>query len=172
MKYILGTIFLIFGLGSSIWLIISFASANYNYENQYSSFWSLADKTSTIDKKSDYINQFVSVLDAGNMHGCNNALIYKTSDNSFDKNLDALKSLQDRLNNIKKMDENSLAYQNAIQQITAQEQGEAKDMLAVFSRCWYKQNHYFLWNFWILLGEIIGIVIFYIAAFVSYFWEN
>ena len=47
----------------------------------------------------------------------------------------------------------SFEYQTAIQQITAQEQGEAQAMLEVFSGIWWKNNYIFLWD-WIAAVEV------------------
>lgn len=140
----------------SVIMIIIAVKSNYEYNKDYYSYWSLADKSSTISQKSEYINQFVIALDNSNLHQCNDALIFKTNDNSFYYNFKALKSLQVRLQNISNMDENSFAYQTAIQQITAQEQGQAGEMLSIFSGCWYLVHYPLLWNYvgiiiWLLL---------------------
>ena len=81
-------------------------------------------------------------------------LFFKTPDNSFDKNLEALQSLKTRLDEIQKMNVTSFEYQTAIQQITAQEQGEAQDMLEVFSGIWWKNNYLFLWE-WVAVLEVV-----------------
>ena len=48
----------------------------------------------------------------------------------------------------------SFEYQTAIQQITAQEQGEAQAMLEVFSGIWWKNNYIFLWE-WVAVLEVV-----------------
>lgn len=134
----------------------------YTYNKEIGSYWSLADKSSSIDKKSEYIDKFVGALELSGLSGKYNAVFLTTPDNSFDYNLDALKTLQARLHEISNMDVTSFEYQTAIQQITAQEQGEAEAMLSVFYGVWWKKNHPLLWN-WIC-GVHIGLLLFVLIA--------
>lgn len=129
--------------------------ADYSYKNNVLSNWSLADKASTITQKSEYVDKFVDALQAQQLNGCYDAMFLKTPDNSYDQNFIALQSLQTRLHDIQGMDPNSFQYQSAIQQITAQEQGQADDMLGVFSNCYQKVHYYWLWN------PILGVVWFF-----------
>jgi predicted negative regulator of RcsB-dependent stress response len=122
---------------------------SYQYKNEIQNLWTLSDRASTITQKSEYMNKFVDALEKQNLHGVNSALFLPTPENDFDENFKAVKSLQKRLTDISGMDENSFAYQTALQQITAQEQGEAKGMLDEFASCWDKVNHYTDWN-WLL----------------------
>jgi hypothetical protein len=138
-------------------LIVSSVRDSYQYEREIHSYWSLADKSSTIAAKASYLDRFVSVLEAQGLGGTYDAIIYPTPDNSFDANLQALKSLQGRLHEIQQMNVTSFEYQTAIQQITAQEQGEAKAMLDVFEGAWYKQRHFLLWG-WIFELQLLGII--------------
>jgi hypothetical protein len=85
-----------------------------------------------------------------------NALFLKTDDNSFSKNLEALRTLNTRLEELSKMDPNSFQYNTAIQQITQQEQGEAGAMLNVFEGCYYLSNYPVVWG-WI--GCVLGVVL-------------
>jgi len=137
--------------------IIFAIKCDYEFENEIGSYWSLADKASTISKKSEYIDMFVDRLEKSGLNGKYNAVMYTTPDNFFDNNLGALKTLQQRLYEIEKMDITSFEYQTAIQQITAQEQGEAQSMLAVFGGIWTKDNYFLLWN-WVG-GVQVGITI-------------
>jgi len=134
--------------------IIGGISGTYQYEKTIQSYWSLADKASTIPQKEEYISKFVVALEESNLRGKYNEIFLKTPDNSFDLNLDALKTLQQRLKEIETMDVTSFEYQTAMQQITGQEQGEAENMLMVFSGVWWKENHILLWD-WILAINII-----------------
>lgn len=157
MQKSIGVILVLAALGLTSFFIFEIVKSNYEYENNYSSYWSLSDKASTISQKSDYIDKFVTSLDGSGLHGTNDALIWKTNNNAFDTNFQALESLQSRLHEIKGMDESSFAYQTAIQQITAQEQGQADDMLGVFEGCWLKVHYYWLWNGWLVLLEFLTI---------------
>ena len=104
------------------------------------------------------MDKFVAGFKGKGFEGDYNAIFFKTPDNSFDKNLEALQSLKTRLDEIQKMNVTSFKYQTAIQQITAQEKGEAQAMLAVFSG----KNYIFLWE-WVAGLEVI-ICIFLIAS--------
>lgn len=147
---------------SILWLALVIGlvvSGEYRLSKKCMSYWNLADKASTLDAKSEYINQFVKSLDAHDFSEYN-AIWLKTPNNSFERNVSAVKTLQARLLKIKTLDENSFAYQTAIQQITAQEQGEAKEMLIVISGCWWMKNCFIMWNwfgyvFWSILFTLL-----------------
>ena len=140
-----------------LWLVVMIFFAtigNYHYERDYESYWNLAEKASTIQQKAVYMDKFVAGFKGKGFEGDYNAVFFKTPDNSFDKNLEALQSLKTRLDEIQKMNVVSFEYQTAIQQITAQEQGEAQAMLEVFSGIWWKNNYIFLWE-WIAVLEVV-----------------
>lgn len=145
--------------------------SNYEYNRKYESYWSLADKSSSIPKKSELVDKFVTALEKSDLHGKYDAVFLETPDNSFDENLTALKTLQTRLHEIKTMDVTSFQYQSAIQQITAQEQGEAHNMLSVFSGVWEKENYPLLWG-WIFMINLSVSCILLVAGlgFVG-FWK-
>ena len=159
---IAGVLLILASIVFGITMIVFCVKANYEYEREYSSLWTLADKSSTIEEKSKYINQFIEKLENSDLQGVNDALYFPTDNNKFDYNLMALKTLGERLEKIKEMDINSFEYQTAIQQITAQEQGEADAMLGVLSGCWWKINHYAFWNVWLgllwIFMPIIGVI--------------
>lgn len=148
------TMFWILAAGSFATLAIY---SNYRYERDIASYWNLADKSSTISQKAEYMDKFVTALETSGLRGRYNALIMQTPDNSFDSNLVALKTLQSRLHQIQTMDLSSFEYQTAIQQITAQEQGEAGRMLDVFRGVWYQEHYFMLWD-WVG-GIQIGIML-------------
>ena len=136
----------------------------YSYQNNIRGYWDLADKSSTIKAKQEYVDQFVSALE--NMkHSDYDAIIFKIPNSSFDFNLKALKSLRDRLEIIREMDESSFAYQTAIQQITAQEQGEAHEMLSIFFGCYTLENFWPAWD-WLCALVVFGYVILCVIGFV------
>ena len=151
-----------------LWLVISvlligadvyfFIYANYYYNKDIGSYWALADKASTITQKIKYIDDFIAALERMGFAGKHNALFMHTPDNSFDKNLEAIKSLQSRLHQIEKMDIASFEYQVAMQQITAQEMGEAKAMLSVFSGIWWKTYYLWLWD-WVGRLQLLGLIL-------------
>jgi len=141
-----------------------YAVGKYRFENEISSYWDLADKASTIKQKSIYVDKFVFSLENYGMSGKYNAIFFKTPNNSFDYNIVALKTLQQRLHEIQKMDITSFQYQTAIQQITQQEQGEAYQMIKVFKGIWWKENYPLLWN-WICGIQVTLCVILLIVGF-------
>lgn len=141
---------------SAAWLIfmgVQDVRVDYKYEREIGGFWSLADKASTLDQKSDYIDKYVAALESsGAMHG-NNAIIFPTPDNELAKNMEAIRSLQTRLHQSRNMNPASFEYQQAIQQITAQEQGEARAMTSTLYNGWLLNGGYcYLWGWvWALL---------------------
>lgn len=139
--------------------IVGAVRASYTYEQKYSQLWSLADKSSTIPAKQQYISQFVTALKEGHDKGVfadNSALFLKTPNNSFEANLKALQSLSDRLTEIQSMNPSSFEYNTAIQQITAQEQGEAHAMLSVFRGCYDINNYLHVWDWVGLIVCLLG----------------
>ena len=144
----------VIGLGFLIWGEVY---KDYQWENTVLSNWNLSDKSSTIEAKAGYIRAFVDALKNNDLAD-NDALIFKTPDNSCEKNIDAVVTLQKRLEEISGMSLSSFEYQQAIQQITAQEQGEANAMLATLKGCWTKTHWYILWNPLIILLWICLII--------------
>lgn len=158
------------GLLLGIGLIWGTVEADYNYTNTVYSNWILADNSSTIEAKSEYVDKFVTALKSQNLTGVNDAIWYYTPNNSFDYNLAALETLQSRLHEIKHMDPNSFQYQMAIHQITEQEMSQAEAMLNVFEGVYYKHNYYMLWGPWAWFWSLLScfLVIFGIVRAVLY----
>lgn len=150
-----GLLLIVVGLSLAFFRGCNHRDQCWEYKNKAGNLWELADKASTIEQKSAYLDAFISKVESFGLSGCNSNLYYQTPSSGFNQNLIALKSLQLRLKKIKNMDENSLAYQTAIEQITAQEQGEAGNILYVIEECYYKKNYYSYWNNWIITGMVI-----------------
>lgn len=142
MKSIITILLVVF---AGLWIKAE-VTAGYEYSNTIGSYWDLSDKASTLQQKSTYLDKYVAALEQPGAFAPFDATIFQTPDNSFEQNMVALKSLQGRMHQIQGMDEQSFAYQTAIQQITAQEQGEAHLLTGTLEGCWYLQNHYFLWG--------------------------
>ena len=139
--------------------------ANYRLEKGYMQLWQLADKSSTIPAKQKYIAQFVAALESGYAKGdfaSYDAVWLETPNNSFEANLAAVKTLSARLDEIQTMKPSSFEYNTAIQQITAQEQGEAKAMMSVLDGCYTLAHYPSVWG-WIglilLAVELLLIVV-------------
>ncbi len=137
---------------------------SYEYERDIGSEWSLADKSSTISAKSEHINRFVAALEREGLSGEYDAIFLYTQNNSFDANFAALKTLQQRLREIEGMSPSSFEYQTAIQQITAQEQGEAQEMLSVFNGVWWKINYFLMWDWVGQMVFLVGITLLIVGA--------
>jgi hypothetical protein len=137
--------------------IINDVRANFEYDNTVQSYWELSVKASTLQTKTMYLNQYVTALDDAHLC-CNAAWIWQTRDNDYGYNYTALKSLQTRMQEIQSMDVKSFEYQQAISQITAQEQGEAETMLSTFKTIWFKCNHTLFWGPYEFLG-IFGLAV-------------
>jgi hypothetical protein len=134
---------------------ISEFRADYAYDNSIGSFWDLSEKASTLQQKSEYLDQYVQAIETARF-APNDAVIFPTPNNSYQQNMVALKSLQGRMHQIAGVDERSFAYQTAIQQITAQEQGEGDALTDTLKSCWFLENHSVLWGwhdflFWLIL---------------------
>src|SRR5271154_5767743 len=166
MRIIIAGLIVIFGI---MWGVRE-VRASYEYSNVIGSYWSLSEKASTLQQKSTYLDQYVAGLEAAKL-AQNNSIIFPTPNNSEAQNLVALKSLQGRMHQIQGMDEQSFAYQTAIQQITAQEQGEASNLTETFEGAWMLANYPTLWGWidgivWILL--LVGLV----GVVISWFVDN
>lgn len=168
----LGIVLIVIAIIAAICLIISGIYADYIMNKNYMSYWSLSDKSSTLASKQVYISQFVDQIDSHREQFAEyDALILKTPDNNCDRNINAVKTLRDRLNNISQMDENSFAYQTAMQQITAQEQGEAAELIDNIQGCWYLKSYPWLWS-WILFIIASSIIIIGFVGFLFITWES
>lgn len=150
-----------------VFWIVREVRADYEYDRSVGSYWALSDKASTLQQKSAYLDSFVNTIQNAGLSG-NNAVFFKTPDNSYTENMIALKSLQGRMHQIQGMDEQSFAYQTAIQQITAQEQGEGTKLTDTFEGIWYLSNYPTLWDWYDLLCWI-GMVLFIIGSGIAAF---
>jgi hypothetical protein len=122
--------------------IVISTKASYNYTAKYESKWNLAEKSSTIAAKQQHIAAFVTAIrNNPSDFASHDAIWLRTDDNSFQKNMEALETLKTRLDEISQLNPNSFEYNTAIQQITAQEQGEASAMLNVINGCYYRANY-------------------------------
>lgn len=167
---------LIIGLLMAVIMIRAEVLSRYRFNKTYMQLWELADRSSTIPAKQKYVAEFVAALSAGNTNGdfaANDAVWLKTPANSFASNLEALKTLASRLDEIQKMSPTSFEYNTAIHQITQQEQGEAGAMLTVFRGCYVLAGYPVVWDWIGMLWFIITIVllIFYVAA-TAVLWDE
>lgn len=161
-RRIIGSFLILLSLSIPAYMLCCVWIDAYQYNRDVKSYWLLAEKASTIAQKSEYIDQFVARLEGGKLAGVCGPLFLNTPDNCFDDNFKVLKSLQERLHKIGGMDENSVAYQAAMQQITEQEQNQADAMLRVFWRSWEQVHCYWCQHIFITVG-------FYIIAFIAAF---
>ena len=173
---ILGYLLLVGGVLMLALQIRSSILSRYTYEKQFSNLWELADKSSTIPAKQQYITQFLTALKVGETNGVfadYDATWLKTPNNSFTANIKAIQTLSDRLTQIQDMDPASFQYNTAIQQITAQEQGEAHRMLSVFEGCYRRECYPIVWG-WIctvtILLSVLAVIAGIVLLAVAYEW--
>ena len=138
--------------------------ADYDYSNHIHSYWDLSVKASTIQQKSIYLDKYVSALESARLGDCD-ALFLKTPDNCVEQNFVALRSLQGRMHDIIGMDPNSFQYQQAMQQISGQEQEEPYE---VFKAAWYKKNHFLLWNWVGFLHASLIVIAGFVCALLAF----
>lgn len=119
---------------------------DYRYDNEVGGYWSLSIKASSLEQKTIYLDKFISALDSNGLAGMNDSLILSTPNNSYDQNMVALKSLQKRMHEMQSMDVSSLEYQQAMNQITGQEQGDSREMTTTLRSIWFKKNYFFLYG--------------------------
>ena len=152
MVKLIGWLMLVFGTILLVNYCIGSALVNNMIMNTSRGYWELADKSSTLEAKCENIDKFVQALDKEKF-AANDTLFFPNIDNSYEYNRKALGTLQKRLHEIKKMDPNTLAYATSIQQITAQEQGEASSMISRIYGCLYKEQYPVFWQpyalFWL-----------------------
>jgi len=151
--------------------------ASYTFEKKYAQLWELSDKSSTIAAKQQYMNEFVSALRKGQTNGefaTHNAVFLKTPNNEFDSNVKAVETLSKRLTEIQDMNPSSFEYNTAIQQITAQEQGEARQLLSVVEGCYTLENYPMVWSWYgglLLIFIIIIWIVAILCAAVGWDWN-
>jgi len=144
--------------------IVSMLKDNIRITNTLTGFWSMADKTATIEKKSEYLDKYVDATEKHELNKGNSAVFFKHYDNDMANNYDALRSLQKRLHEIKKMDIQSFAYQTALQQLTQQEWKEATAMTGQFYYKLVNKEFVFTWG-WLGWLPWTIIVIFGVIGF-------
>ena len=167
MRQLVGTVITLVGLILFAGQIKGCVKSEFKFENRFLSSWSLADKSSTIDAKSQYIDKFVADIISNKEEFADyDAVWLKTPNNSFENNLNALVSLKNRLSEIKGMDPTSFQYNTAIQQITQQEQGEAGGMISVIQGCWDLHNYSSVWNWIGFCFTIFSLVLIIVGLFV------
>jgi hypothetical protein len=150
----LGIVLAIVGAVWGILLIIYSVKAGYEYNNQIYSYWSLYTKAATLQAKSQYFDQYVQAIENAHLSG-NNALMFKTPDNSYTQNFATLQSAQQRLHEVQTIDPTSFQYSQTLSQVAAS--GTAT--LNVFEGIWYLKNYPFIWG-WPKLVEVIMAVMF------------
>lgn len=141
-----------------IWVAIFscfYISSGIELNNVLTGYWDVADKSATIEKKSEYVDKFVGSIEKLKLNEGNSAVVFKSYSNYMPNNYDAIKSLQKRLHEVKDMDPKSFQYQTAMQQLTGQEWGEAHDLINQFEYKWNNTYSFFVRG----VGGLVGAVI-------------
>ena len=140
-------------------LIMMSVFADVEFNRNIGNYWDLADKSSTIERKGEYVDKYIEAFAAAKLEGTYDSLFFPTPSNNFDQNFEALKSLQKRLDEIHSMNPSSFEYQTALQQITDHEFTENTAVISVLEGSWWKVHHYLLWNWLIQVGLWLGLII-------------
>jgi len=139
-------------LFSPVWFCYNYINDGIRLNNQLTGYWEMADRSATIEKKSEYLDKYVNAVEKLGLTEGHSAFVFKSFSNKMENNYLALKSLQQRLHEIKSLDVKSFAYQTAISQLTEQEWAQAGEMTSNFTYKW-EQVH----SFWFrcLVGGLI-----------------
>jgi hypothetical protein len=151
-----------------IWsvLAVSYIGTSFAWERDYGSKWELADRASTIKAKADLVASFLNSIELSpSRFSDHNAIFLRTDQNSLKRNLDALRTLSLRLEEISMMDPRSPEYQWAIQQITAQEQGEAEGLIGTIRGCFFLGTMSLAWG-WIGISLVLMPICMWCVLFV------
>lgn len=155
---------IVLGIIALVWgMLFGFIYINHYISliNDLTVSWSLADKSATIEKKSEYLDKYVGAIRKLGLTEGHSAIMFKTENNNMANNFDALLSLQERLHEMNGMDKTSFAYQVALQQLTQQEWQEATELTGQFESAYC--NRYALFSLGIL-GWIPIFMLILIAA--------
>lgn len=120
--------------------------ANYEYKDKIGCYWDLAQRSSEISQRKEYIDKFIFELEKCHLDNIHNALFSPNNENDFTYNFNALKSLRNQLKDISYMTKGSLEYEIAFLQITLQDQGKEYEFVKNIYCCWEKKYHYTYWN--------------------------
>ncbi len=158
-----GIFLLTFAILLALLQIGGLIATDYSFKRDIMSHWSLADKSSTIEAKSQHIQAMIQAIHArsapySGKFAQHNAVVLTTPQNSFQGNFEALKTLGTRLSEIQKMDPKTFEYNTAISQITAQEQGEANELIGTLDGCYTLKCWPIAWDWIGLLVLILWLV--------------
>lgn len=143
----------------AICLYIIFGVVSHNkYNTNFDANWELSKSAATIEQKSIYIDKFVQAIENGGFDGKFDAIFNPNDNNSYEQNLIALKTLQQRLHELKSLPMTSFDYNTALQQITEQQCKMSNNIIYTFSGIWYKEHYILLWNWICLVGVCIFII--------------
>ncbi len=151
--------------------MINLISMNTAWVNKHGTYWTQADRSSTIEAKSEKIKLFYdSIVDNREDFYPSSSFFVKNSDNMLDNNMQSLKTLVDRLQQIQQMNPSSLEYQTAIKQITENEIDQASEMIGVIRGCWEINNYFvtYLFGIFLVFGSGFGLIFGLILIFEPY----
>lgn len=95
--------------------------AHYFYSKNVQSYYSLSVKSSTADKKLDYLIQYENKLLNYGLTSGSAAIIFKTPDNDAYHQYQVLLTIKERLEVISQMDMDSFEYQQALYELSRTE---------------------------------------------------
>lgn len=154
----LGIFIFLFGLILSVGRSVHYGVYINNEYEEFISEWIIADRVSTLNAKQEHVSNFIIELENSNLRNTEANWLANNNTTQFETNLNALKSLNKRLLEIKDMPVNSTEYQFAINQITQQEINIKNDAVNNIKQCWMRKNHYTYSNN-LINGILVGIMI-------------
>lgn len=140
MKGIVGAFIVIMSVVCFGFWCFLFISHGIQANNEFVGYWQIASRSSTIEKKSEYLDKYIAAIEKLKLNEGYSAIIFRKYNNYMPNNYDAIKSLQKRLHEVKGLDVKSFAYQTAIQQITGQEWDEADELVGEFEYKYYNEH--------------------------------
>lgn len=96
--------------------------AGMSYQRDFGGFFKYADEASDAQTKAEFFNQYVEYIEANGLNkGCDAVFFCEQPQADLALKYKTLKSIQNRLNELKLLDEKDTAYQLGMTQITENE---------------------------------------------------
>jgi len=165
MKNIFLILMILGAILSPFWFCFNYINDGIRLNNQLTGYWEIADRSATIEKKSKYLDKYVKAVEALGLTEGHSAFIFKSFSNKMENNYIALKSLQQRLHEIKTLDVKSFAYQTAISQLTEQEWAQAGEMTTNFTTKWELLHSFWFRSF---VGGLITMILLFLINFMIF----
>ena len=165
MKKTIGIFLIIVSVVLVMWLITNAIIANYRYDRDVESYYTLSVQASTAEKKLEYINIFENKIIENNLITGYGAIIFKKPKNDAFHQYEILKTIKERLISINSVNISSFEYQQAMYEMSrielAVSSAETYDHINIYI---FEQRYYLLNN--IFAHMSIFMFIFFILSIV------